>query len=405
MIVGTTEAKNHTIVPYGRCDISTGKVINERTIFEIGSVTKLFTALLLSDMVNRGEVKLEEPVVDLLPAGTRVPVRNGRAITLRDLASHYSGLPRLPTNFAPKDPKDPYADYTENELYQFLETYELVRTPGDTFEYSNLGVGLLGHALVLRAGCADYESLVRSRILAPLRMDDTFVRIPPGFLGSVATGHDDNLDPVPNWNLDVLAGAGGLRSNLSDLLLFMDALCDPEQTSIGSMISPLVKPLSQGGLGLLPTPHYDGPTSISHAGGTGGFSSFVGCIPEWKRGIVCLSNSGIPAIADLAVHVLDPRWGMHWYRKEADVDPSQFARLLGRYRLGPNHVFQVTSTADRLYVQLTGQQALRAFPASEWHFFYKAVGAQITFEPDAGGRAARLILHQNSCDQIADRIE
>lgn len=403
MIVGLTDGKSHSVVPYGRSDATTGSPVSEKTVFEIGSVTKLFTALLLSDMASRGEVRLEEPVADLLPAGTRVPVRNGRAITLRDLSSHYSGLPKRPTNLEPNDPNDPYGQYTAENLYEFLREYELTRTPGDIFEYSNVGVGLLGHALVLRAGAADYESLIRSRILAPLRMDDTVIAIPPRLSADVAISHDDNLDPVPNWNFDVLAGAGALRSNLSDLLLFMDALCDPERSPIGSMIGPLVTSRDRGGLELGP-PHPNGGIAISHSGGTGGFRSFVRCIPEWKRGVVVLSNSVIDAVVDLGVHVLDSRCGMQWFRKEVTVDPISFARLVGRYQLRPNFVFEVILTADRLYIRLAQQQALRAFPASEWHFFYKAVGAQVTFEPGEDGRAARLILHQNGIDQIAERI-
>jgi D-alanyl-D-alanine-carboxypeptidase/D-alanyl-D-alanine-endopeptidase len=403
MVVGITEANSHCFVAHGCRDARTGGPVNEKTIFEIGSITKLFTALLLSDMANRGEVRPDEPVAELLPAGTRVPMRNGRAITLRDLASHYSGLPRLPTNLDEKDhPGDPYARYTAEKLYQFLATHELIRTPGDSFEYSNLGAGLLGHALVLRAGASGYESLIRSRILDPLRMDDTVVAIPSRLTDNVASGHDDSLDPVSDWNFDVLAAAGAFRSNLSDLLRFLDALCD-QDSPISSMVGLLITPRDQGGLELGPL-HPDGGIAISHAGGTGGFRSFVKCIPEWKRGVAVLSNARIDAVVDLGGHALDPRCGLIWYRKEVVIDPACYARLVGRYRLRPNWVFDVTTTTDRLYIRLADQPALQAFPVSEWNFFYKCVGAQVTFEPGEDGRATRLILHQNSADQIAERI-
>lgn len=403
MAVGLTEAGSHRFVGHGCRETRSALAVNEKTIFEIGSITKLFTALVLSDMANRGEVGLDEPVAELLPAGTRVPLRNGRAITLRDLASHYSGLPRVPANLNREDhPGDPYAGYTAEKLYQFLAGHELIRTPGDSFEYSNLGAGLLGHALVLRSGAGDYESLVRARILDPLRMDDTVIAIPGRLTADVATGHDDSLDPVPDWNFDVLAGAGAFRSNLSDLLAFMDAMYDRD-LPISAMIGPLVTPRDQGGLEL-GAPHPDGGVALSHSGGTGGFRTFVRCIPEWKRGVAVLSNAGIDAVVDLGVHVLDPRCGLIWFRKEVAVDPACFARLLGRYQLRPNWVFDVTSTAGRLYVRLADQPALQAFAVSEWQFFYKCVGAQVTFEPGADGRAARLILHQNGTDQIAERI-
>jgi CubicO group peptidase (beta-lactamase class C family) len=407
MVVGITEANSHRFVAHGCCDARTGGPVNEKTVFEIGSITKLFTALLLSDMDNRGEARLDEPVAELLPAGTRVPVRDGRAITLRDLASHYSGLPRLPTNLRWEDhPGDPYAGYTAEELYQFLATHDLIRTPGDSWEYSNVGVGLLAHALVLRAGATSYESLIRARILDPLRMDDTVIAIPPRLTANVASGHDESLDPVSDWNFDVLAGAGALRSNVSDLLLFMDAACDPG-SPIASMIGPLVTPRDHGGLELGPSlpPHPDGAISLSHGGGTGGFLTFIRCIPQWKRGVAVLSNARtVGSVVDLGIHVLDPRCDLICPRKEVAIDPACFARLVGRYQLRRGRVFDVTSAAERLYVQFADQPAMRVFPTSEWHFFYRRVDAQVTFVPGEDGRAARLILHQNSTDKIAERI-
>jgi serine-type D-Ala-D-Ala carboxypeptidase/endopeptidase len=402
MVVGTTDGRNHLATSYGRCDVASDRSVDEATIFEIGSVTKLFTALLLAEMANRREVQLDEPVVDLLPPGIRVPSRNGREITLRDLASHHSGFPRRPTNLTPNDPADPYAHYTVEHLYAFLASYELTRTPGDTYEYSNVGAGLLGHALVVRAGNTDYESLVHARILGPLGMEDTVIAIPHRLRDRIAVAHDDNLDPVPAWNLGVLAGAGGFRSTLSDLLLFLDALCDHD-SPIASMVAPLVAGRAQGGMEL-GWPHPDGGVAISHWGATGGARSFVRCIPEWKRGVVVLSNAGIDAVVDLGVHVLDKRFARHWYRRETVVDPVGFERLVGRYQAGPNTVFEVTTRDDRLYVRPSGENALRAFPMSEWYFFHKAVNAQLTFEPDGEGHAARLVLHQNGTDQIAERI-
>ena len=295
MGVGVTEANSHRFVAYGCRDTCGGSPVNEKTLFEIGSITKLFTALLFSDMAVRGEVRLDEPVAELLPAGTRVPARDGRAITLRDLASHYSGLPRVATNGdSPDRPGGPYAAYSAERLYQFLAGHELIRTPGDSFEYSNVGAGLLGHALVLRAAASGYESLIRARILDPLRMDDTVIAIPSRLAANVASGHDDSLEPTSDWTFDVLAGTGAFRSTLSDLLRLMDAVCDPG-SPIASIIRPLMTPRGRGGLELA-KPHPGGAMALSKPGGTGGFRGFVRCIPEWKRGVVVLSNASIDAV-------------------------------------------------------------------------------------------------------------
>src|SRR5205085_8424519 len=111
------------------------------TIFEIGSATKVFTSLLLADMVQRGQVALDDPVAKYLPPTVKMPERHGRSITLVDLATHTSGLPRLPTNMTPKNQANPYADYSVEQLYQFLSNYQLTRDVGSQYEYSNLGGG------------------------------------------------------------------------------------------------------------------------------------------------------------------------------------------------------------------------------------------------------------------------
>jgi CubicO group peptidase (beta-lactamase class C family) len=400
VVVGVTEANVHRFVAHGSRDTCGGDPVNEKTLFEIGSITKLFTALLLSDMANRGEVRLDEPVAELLPAGTRVPVRDGKAITLRDLASHYSGLPRVATNGDPPDRSGgPYAAYSAERLYEFLASHELARTPGDSFAYSNVGAGLLGHALVLRAGASDYESLIRARILNPLRMDDTVIAIPSRLAANVASGHDDSLEPTSDWTFDVLAGTGALRSTPSDLLRFMDAMCD-QDSPIACIIRPLMTPRDQGGLELA-KPHADGAIALSKPGGTGGARGFVKCIPEWKRGVAVLSNASIDAVVDLGIHVLNPRRDLMSYPEEVAINPACLARLVGRYQL-KDWVFDVTSTGDRLHVPLADQH--RVFPTSEWHFFHKSAPVQLTFEPGGDGRAARVILHHNGTDQIAERI-
>jgi CubicO group peptidase (beta-lactamase class C family) len=221
MVVGVIEPRGQRVIAHGLMG-GGGKPVDGQTLFEIGSVTKALTSLLLADMVRRGEVKLEDPVADHLPAGTVVPTRNGKAITLIDLATHTSGLPRLPTNMAMKDPLNPYADYTEAQLDAFLRDYALPREVGATYEYSNLGVGLLGRALAYRAG-GDYETVLKERVLAPLRMTDTAIALSPTQAARFSSGHNAALEVTPHWNLPSLAGAGALRSTADDLLRLLAA--------------------------------------------------------------------------------------------------------------------------------------------------------------------------------------
>jgi CubicO group peptidase (beta-lactamase class C family) len=171
LIAGISTPEGRRYVTYGRTSRNGGGDPSPETMFELGSITKVFTSLLLADMVERGEVKLDGPVAMYLPKGVLVPGRNGKQITLADLATHSSGLPRDAANLNLTQ-ANPFATYGPAQLYDFLAQYRLTRDPGEKFEYSNLGASLLGHALTLRAG-KGYEELLRTRILEPLEMKDT----------------------------------------------------------------------------------------------------------------------------------------------------------------------------------------------------------------------------------------
>jgi serine-type D-Ala-D-Ala carboxypeptidase/endopeptidase len=166
MVVGVIDAKGRRVVSYGSLAKDDKRPLNGDTVYEIGSMTKVFTSLILMDMVQKGEVALTDPISKYLPATVKVPERNDKKITLADLSTQSSGLPRMPTNFTPTDALNPYADYSVEQMYQFISGYELTRDIGEKYEYSNLGVGLLGHVLTLRAG-KDYETLVRSASATP----------------------------------------------------------------------------------------------------------------------------------------------------------------------------------------------------------------------------------------------
>lgn len=415
IVVGVIEPQGRRLVAYGSLEKGDPRPLNGDTIFEIGSATKVFTSLLLADMVQRGEVALTDPVAKYLPAEVKVPERSGRAITLVDLSTHTSGLPRLPTNLHPKDPANPYADYTVEQLYQFLSTYQLTRDIGSQFEYSNLGGGLLGLALARRAGM-DYEALVHSRITAPLGMTSTAITLSPEIKARLAVGHDAQLKPVPNWDIPTLAGAGALRSSANDLLTFLAA-------NLGSMKSPLAPAMSsmlavrrptgapglgEIGLGWLVTK----PSEVEivwHNGGTGGYRSFIGFDKKAGVAVVVLSNTfTATGVDDIGMHLLDshvPLMPPPKEHKETAVDPKLFDGYVGQYQLAPNFILTITRDGDKLFAQATGQPKLQIFPESEREFFLKVVDAQITFETDSTGRATSLTLHQNGANMPARRVQ
>src|ERR1039457_6874249 len=200
IVVGIVDGHGRRFVSYGSFSLKDPRPVGNDTVFEIGSTTKVFTSTILADMVQRGEVSLDDPVAKYLPADVKMPRRGGKQITLIDLATHTSGLPRMPSNFAPKDIDNPYADYTVANLFHFLSSYELTRDIGSKFEYSNMGVGLLGSALGNRAGM-DYEALVRARVTGPLKMDNTRIALSPEMKSRLAQGHNEARSTATNREL------------------------------------------------------------------------------------------------------------------------------------------------------------------------------------------------------------
>ena len=298
VVVGATSAEGRVVVGYGHLSTDDPTAPDGDTVFEIGSITKVFTATVLADLVAEKELGLDTTVQSVLGDEVSMPTRDGAQITLGHLATHSSGLPRLPDNFDPADPTNPYADYTVDDLYDFLSSHKLARGIDETVEYSNVGYGLLGHALALGAG-TDYETLIAERVLEPLQMSDTAIELTPALRERLAPGHDGQLRPAANWDLPVLAGAGALRSTVNDLLAFLEA-------NLGQGPSPLRQAMEHArtpqrsdpalgmdiGLGWITT-HEGDREFVWHNGGTGGYASFIGFDAQTGEGIVILSNSAL----------------------------------------------------------------------------------------------------------------
>lgn len=274
------------------------------SIFEIGSITKVFTATLLADLALEGVVAYDDPVARYLPEAP--PVR-GRPITLEDLSTHRSGLPRLPAGMLLRgltvERRDPYASLDDERMRRAIRETAPKHEPGGRFRYSNYGAGLLGYALARAAGTT-YELLVADRITGPLGLTDTGVSLPPGADHRLAPGHRRWGRPAGRWHLAGLAGAGGLVSTAADLLEFL-ALHSPDADE------PLARAAAETarkrgevnrmmgvGLGWVILPALErGPRRarlahdvLMHDGGTGGYRSFAAVAPETGTAVVVLSG-------------------------------------------------------------------------------------------------------------------
>lgn len=300
LVIGCLQGGEQRVVGYGRLRAGTQDLPDGGTIFEIGSVTKVFTGLLLADLAEQGLVGLDDPLASYLPARVRVPTFKGHQITLGDLASHAGGLPRDPKGMLRRwlgDRRNPYAGLSVESLYAGLARTRLRRRPGERVRYSNLGAGLLGEALARAAG-QPYQELVRERICLPLGMPDTVITPTGEQAARLATGYTRRGRPVPPFQLPALVGAGALCSTAADMLCLLRANLDPAHSPLASQIERTQVPRLRAakrvevGLGwLLARPPGPAGPLLWHNGGTSSFRSFVGVARQTGTAVVVLSNT------------------------------------------------------------------------------------------------------------------
>jgi serine-type D-Ala-D-Ala carboxypeptidase/endopeptidase len=405
IVVAVVDGDQSHVYTFGKLD--SGAAPTAKTVYEIGSITKTFTATLLAQGVNKGQLKLDQPLSSLLP-GYTIPSRDGHVITLLNIAEQNSGLPRLPTNLHPADPNDPYVDYGPDKLKAFLATYTLPRDPGALYEYSNLAVGLLGYALGQHAG-SDYATLLNNEILQPLGMQDTSVATGKNRPKEIAGGHGDDGKPVPGWNFSVFAAAGGVLSTGDDMLRYL-------QANMGKLPSPLwpamqlaqkprtatVKTSDQIGLIWMTQMTSKGPDIIWHNGMTGGYASFIGFTADRQHGVVVLTNANV-GVDDLGFAVLDPDWHLHPAYKRITLSPEALDAYVGIYQLTPHMVLRIHRMDDHLVEQATGQPETPIYASAPNEFFMRVADVSISFQRDGSGKVTGLIVHQQG-DHPAQRI-
>jgi CubicO group peptidase (beta-lactamase class C family) len=309
MVVGILDQDGGRVFSAGKLGNGTEAAINGDTVFEIGSVTKVFTALLALDMDRRGEVKLDDPVSRYLPERVKVPAFEGKQITLRHLAAQESGLPWHPDPMEKAFGQDSVKPslpallraanaYTAEDLYGFLGGFKLTNAPGSGFQYSNAGMALLGRAMELRGG-AMYETLVVSRICRPLKMDSTGITLTPEQKTRLARGHFADGTPGENIRFQVMASAGSLLSTANDLLKFLAAQLGHARTELTPLMEQMqvVRHTNMPRFGNTATPWFDegvyqppGSELLGHGGGGFGYLAFIGFDRQKRRAVVVLSN-------------------------------------------------------------------------------------------------------------------
>jgi hypothetical protein len=323
----------------------------------------------------------------------------------------------MPSNFHPKDPANPYADYTVQQMYDFVSGYQLTRDPGEQFEYSNLGVGLLGHVLALSTR-QSYEQMEQKRVWSPLAMTHTAITLSPWMKEHLALGHDEVGGVAPNWDLPTFAGAGAIRSTTVDMLKFAAANLHPELGKLQQAMafaheerSSAGGPTMRIGLNWIIL-HAASDTIIWHNGGTGGYRTFLGFEPSKKTAVVIMTNSAGAGADDIGMHLLDPALPLApkppapKVHAAIQLKADMLARYVGVYQMGPGVNMLITLEKDQLFSKLSTQAAVPIFPESSTMFFLKVVDAELEFsKDDSQGRPTLLVLHQNGHDAPMPRLD
>ncbi len=425
------------IVTHGTLGLDRTDPVTADTLFEIGSVTKTFTALLLADMVLKGEVKLDDPVERYLPQdnaattpaelrGIEVRDASGAPIRLIDLATHRSGLPRMPDNMPRGDPLSPYADFGEQHLLTFLMnraakvesfTGKFTRKRNETFEYSNLGFGLLGYALA-RAANMPYAELLKRRVFAPLGLTSTYVDVPSSESPRFSDGHTvdrtDTFKKTKHWPFGVLAPAGVLVMSARDIGRYAQAASLSIDTPLAAAFTLAQKryaesaePKNPQGLAWVLATLND-RTVASHRGLTGGFASALWVDPETKKATAVLSNANAGP-DDIALHLLEPRILPKGAAAGSSAAvPATFktlAQYVGTYRLQPDLDVTIRLRDGKLFAQGTGQSEFEILGKSDTTFFARVPPLEIVFDDVKHGKAMRLLVTQDGSTRPAPRIE
>jgi D-alanyl-D-alanine-carboxypeptidase/D-alanyl-D-alanine-endopeptidase len=414
IVVGVTTPGGRRVITYGHPGRDDPRPLTADTVFEIGSVTKIFTSLVLADMVGRKEASVSEPITQFLPATLNANRGQARSLTLTDLATHTSGMPFWPSNLEAGETFAVLARYTVDELYDFAARFDPPPDAGIRWAYSNVDAGLLGALLARRAG-STYESLVAERVTGPLGMPSTAVTPSPSMVSRMAKGHDAKLDGAPSWKVPALEGAGSLLSSAHDLMTLLEGLA-ADRSAIAHLLPTMLGTRRQGpgfeqALGWMVLQGGTDGEIIYHDGQTLGFAAAVAFEPRSSTGVVVLSNAA-SGVGDIARHLLRPAIPLATpaapapRRTEIVVDPALFDRYAGHYEPGPGVVFTVSREGDSLMLQLPGLPKLRLRPETERDFFVaENTRITVTFDVDPSGRVTRLLLKAPTGDVPATRAD
>ncbi len=456
IVAGIIRGINRYPYAYGTLNRGTIRRASAMTVFEIGQLSSLYTTSMLSLMVQRSDVNLTDRVSDYLPETVTVPTTpTGRPIQIEHLATHTSGLPRLPDNLVSDDPDDPLKGYSVELLYAFLARYADAQRerPGSFFDfddqegddredngqeggdqegddpfeeevrytYSDLGMGLLGHVLERAAG-ESYDDLIRELLGDPIKLANTANTPSQSMRTYLATGHDDARRPVPAWSDTTLVGGTGLKSNLHDMMTLVSAnmgiiyalpedFTEDDSTRYHASFDSLIVARKSTGeegvetaLGWKVRKDAQGRDIHWLTGRTNGFYAFAAFIKAWRKGVVVLSNSSAD-IEDIGFHLLSARNPLAPPPKQAArMSEAAYEACIGTFAFSPEFTVDITYSDGKLYGQPPGQPRSELVLESSGDFYLEEEDARITFVPDESGIVDHFLFLQDGKTHRAVRV-
>ena len=393
-VVGLYDNGRSRVIGFGRLSRTDADTPDGSTVFEIGSVGKVFTSLLIQTQIDAGRLDWGRTVASCLP-DVEFASADVAGITLLELSTHTSGLPREPDNLPLKDPTNPYAGYERSDLLSFLSSYEPASLSKE-YGYSNLGAGLLGEIAADAAG-KGYADAMQRDVLHPLGLEDTHVGLRPDFTPRLAGGFSDGWD-VSNWDgFDALAGAGALVSTADDLLRFLDRSLNRSGSDDAIAAIQIRQGDGETALGWHHESLGDDASMLWHNGGTGGYASFLAMDPDSGRGIVILTSS--------TEYTLVTELGFAHMSGRSGVAPLADAGVyVGAYQLTEGFVLTIFVEDGRLHAQATGQGAFPLSHESGDAFLFEPADVEIQFERDDKGAVEKLIFVQAGNETLAPRV-
>ncbi len=382
--------------------------VNARTIFEISSLTQVFTGLLAAQLIDKGEFDWDTPAAQYLPEDIKLPKFEENEITLGHLLEHTSGLPKLPANLQPASRLNPLADYTREALVEFLGGFELKEAAGKSFKISRIGYGLVGSALEQQTG-ETFEALVKSRIGDPLDMENTTIELNEVQRYNLARGHQGQTQS-PLWDMPAFAGSGALRSDARDMLQFLGA----NLGLIESSFLPVLKKTHETRLrseknnmavatGWVVLNSNDSPL-LYRSGLSGGHSSFAGFRKDTNTGVVVLSNSA-SSVEYFGLYLLDSeKFKLKEFVPMIEVSDADLRQYPGVFQLPNGFRILFYMQEGHLTVQFEQSARYRLQPVAEDTFYHPKLKTNLIFQKNPKGFIDKVNFKQGEEELTAVRI-